>query len=179
MKITNRLGAVCFALCCTASASIAKTPDNTVTPEQRATFQTQAVSLEKNLLSDLAAAEADARQKNLSSADITAAIQAALQNTITRSGADPRVVLAALSAAQSCPKSDTGYQSDTVTLGCDLTNSKPLSAEAQTALASLQQIVVALIDNNPAPGAIGSTGTAPLGTPPTGVGGGGTSDYRG
>jgi len=179
MKKINRFGAVCFALCCTASAGIAKTADNPVTPEQRAAFQIQAASLEKDLLSDLAAAEADARLKNLSSADITAAIQAALQNTITRSGADPRAVLAALSAAQSCPKSDTGYKDDAVTLGCDAANSKPLSDEAQSALASLQQIVVALIDNNPAPGAIGSTGTAPLGAPPTDVGGGGTSDYRG
>jgi hypothetical protein len=180
MKTTIHLGpfgAAGLAMCLLAPAGFAKTADSPVTAEQKAAFFTQASGLEKNLLVDLVTAEADARQKNLSSAEIVAAIQVALQNTITKSGADPRAVLAALSAAQSCP-SGTGYTSDAVSLSCDAANSKLLSKEAEAALAALQNIVVALIASDQAPGALGSNGTSPLSAPPTSVGGGGSSDYR-
>lgn len=181
MKTTARLGSIgvaALSACLLAGAGFAKTTEAPVTADQKAEFLKQASSLEKDLLADLASAEADARAKNLSPAEITAAIQTALQNTITKSGADPRAVLAALSAAQSCSQSKTGYSSDAVSLSCDAANSKPLSTEGRAALAALQRIVVALIASDPAPGAIGSNGTAPLAAPPANIGGGGSSDYR-
>lgn len=167
------------AALCLSGVAVAKTAEPTFTAEQKANFLSQATSLQKSLQADLAAAEADARAKNLSPAAITAAIQAALQTTITKSGADPRAVLAVLGAAQSCGSSGGGFTSAAVSLTCDTTNSKDLSAEAKAALSSLQTIVVAQIDAEPAPGALGTnTGVAPLTSPPTGTGGGGSTDYR-
>jgi hypothetical protein len=165
-------------MCLLAGPGFAKTAESPVTAEQKAAFLKQASSLEKDLLSDLATAEADARQKGLSSDEIVAAIEVALQNTITKSGADPRAVLAALSTAQSCSQGGTGYTSDAVSLTCDTANSKPLSKEALLALAALQRIVEALIASEPAPRAINSNSSAPIVAPPAGVGGGGSSDYR-
>jgi len=171
-------GAAGLAMCLLTSAGFAKTTDSPVTAEQKAAFLKQAIGLESDLMKDLATAESDARQKNLPAAGVVAAIQAAFQNTITKSGADPRAVMAALSAALSCPVSHIGYTSDAVSLPCDAANSKPLSKEAETALLALQRIVAAVIASDPAPGAIGSNGTAPLAAPPISVGGGGSSDYR-
>jgi hypothetical protein len=181
MKTTTHLGAfgaMALTICLVAPAGFAKPSESPVTAEQKAAFLKQATVLETDILADLATAEADARAKNLSPAEITAAIQTALQNTITKSGADPRAVLAALSAARSCPLNNTGYASDAVSLSCDASNSKALSKEGDAALAALLRIVVALIASDPAPGALGSNGTAPLSAPPTSVGGGGSSDYR-
>jgi hypothetical protein len=169
------LAAASFVACGVWSGAYASTPSNSSSVDH-GVLQSQATSLLSQFLQDIAREEASGKQKNLSSADRQAAIETALQNSITQSGDDPRAVLATLRALRRCtPGSEVPENG--VVFKCPA-EGLPLSREALNAAAALERIVAATIDENQAPGAVGLTGNAPLGAPPAGGGAGGSSDYR-
>jgi hypothetical protein len=172
------LAALGVAMCGAVSGAWANAPTPPPATVNTTVLQSQASNLFLQFRQNIMTSEASSLQKNLAPADKQAAIQTMLQNTITQSGADPRAVLAALKALEICSAGGTGYLGDGISLVCNLKDST-LSKEALNALANLERTVAALLDTNPAPAAIGGNGgTSPLGAPPTGTGGGGSTDYR-
>jgi uncharacterized membrane protein YgcG len=129
---------------------------------QTASFQPQADRLASSIAAAVRSAENSSR--SLSSASREMAIQSLVQSTIMASGDDPRVVLAALQAFSLCPTAAGKYTVSQIPVSCtDL--KKPLSPEARQALASLEKVIVAMVDQTDAPGALGLSGAPPFVAP--------------
>jgi uncharacterized membrane protein YgcG len=129
---------------------------------QAASFQPQADRLVSSIAAAVRSAEDSSRA--LSSTSREMAIQSLVQSTIMASGDDPRVVLAALQAFSLCPTATGKYTVSQIPVSCtDL--KKPLSPEARQALASLERVIVAMVDQTDAPGALGLSGAPPFVAP--------------
>jgi hypothetical protein len=77
------------------------------------------------------------------------------------SGDYPRVVLSALEAFALCPTTPGRFATTQVPVSCENLR-QPLSAEAREALASLQKVIIAMIDQNDSPAALGISGSPPF-----------------
>lgn len=77
------------------------------------------------------------------------------------SGDYPRVVLSALEAFSLCPTTPGRFATTQVPVSCENLR-QPLSAEAREALASLQKVILALVDQNDSPAALGISGNPPF-----------------
>jgi len=164
--------------CCTAFAEAAPLPVDNIPASQLINYQPQADRLVARLLGVIHGAENSAAK--LPSAAREAAIQSALQDAIMASGDYPRVVLSALEAFSLCPTTPGRFASTQVPVSCE-TLRQPLSAEAREALASLEKVILALVDQNDSPSALGISGNPPFqdndgGSGPRG--GGGSSGYN-
>jgi hypothetical protein len=169
-------GVAMFAALTTSALAVPAPQSNTIDANQLSLFQQQAAQLAGQIKIAIAQAEADAAQKKLSPADTQAAIQAAIQSTITASGFDPRVVLAAIEALQTC-RVGTDFIGQPISVAC-LGLTGQLSQQARAALDSVHGVVASLVNGNSAPGAIGGNGPAAFTSGPAPVGGGGGTGYR-
>ena len=134
-------------------------PQENIPGSQLINFQPQADRLASRLAAVIQAAESSSSK--LSSAAREAAIQSALQDAIMASGDYPRVVLSALEAFALCPTAPGRFATTQVPVSCENLR-QPLSAEAREALASLQKVILAMIDQNDSPAALGISGTPPF-----------------
>jgi hypothetical protein len=134
-------------------------PQENIPGNQLINFQPQADRLASRLAAVIHAAESSSSK--LSSAAREAAIQSALQDAVMASGDYPRVVLSALQAFSLCPTTAGRFATTPVPVSCENLR-QPLSAEAREALASLQKIVLALVDQNDSPAALGISGNPPF-----------------
>ena len=134
-------------------------PQENIPANQLITFQPQADRLASRLAAVIQSAESSASR--LSSAAREAAIQSALQDAIMASGDYPRIVLSALEAFALCPTTPGRFSITQVPVTCDNLR-QPLSAEAREALASLQKVILALVDQNDSPAALGISGNPPF-----------------
>jgi hypothetical protein len=151
--------AASMLLCSIGSAGAATDQKENIPSSQLAAFQPQADHLAGTLVGVIHSAEASA--KTLPSIAREAAIQSAVQDAIMASGNDPRVVLAALQAFSLCPTTPGRYSVTRIPVTCqDLR--QPLSAEAREALASLEKVIVGLVDRDESPSALGFSGAAPF-----------------
>ena len=158
--------AVCFS---TAAFQSSWAAQENIPPSQLMNFQSRADQLAASISAVIQTAEDST--KNLPSAEREAAIQSAVQGSIIASGDDPRIVLAVLQAFGLCPTAAGRYSVTLVPVNCaGLKN--PASPEAREALASLEKVVLALIDQTDEPGSLGTGGVAPYTSDP-GVGQGG------
>lgn len=131
----------------------------TPSPGQIAALQLQADHLAVSISAVIQATESSV--KALPSTDREATIQSAVQGAITASGDDPHVVLDTLQAFTLCPSSSGRYSVTQIPVTC--ANLKgPLSPEAREALASVEKVIVALVDQSEEPGALGTGGRAPF-----------------
>lgn len=172
--MTSRSKLTVIALLCGICGAQAATDSAGYSPpNQMSALQPQADRLATSISAVVRSAEAST--KTLSSTDKEATIQTAIQSAIMASGDDPRVVLATLEAFALCPTTAGRYSVTQIPVTCtDLKG--PLSPEAREALASLEKVIVALVDQTEAPGALGSGGVAPfVSQPGNGEGGGGRS----
>lgn len=134
-------------------------PQENIPGNQLINFQPQADRLAMRLAAVIRSVESSS--SNLSSAAKEAAIQSALQDAIMASGDYPRVVLSALEAFSLCPTNPGRYATTQVPVSCENLR-QPLSAEAREALASLQKVILALVDQNDSPAALGISGSPPF-----------------
>jgi hypothetical protein len=134
-------------------------PQENIPGNQLITFQPQADRLASRLAAVIQSAESSSSK--MSSAAREGAIQAALQDAIMASGDYPRVVLSALEAFALCPTTPGRFATTQVPVSCENLR-QPLSAEAREALASLQKVILALIDQNDSPAALGISGSPPF-----------------
>jgi hypothetical protein len=134
-------------------------PQENIPGNQMITFQPQADRLASRLVAVIQSAENSS--SNMPSAAREAAIQSALQDAIMASGDYPRIVLSALEAFSLCPTTPGRYATTQVPVSCENLR-QPLSAEAREALASLQKIILALVDQNDSPAALGISGNPPF-----------------
>ncbi len=143
-----------------AGASLAQAaPQENIPGNQLISFQPQADRLAMRLAAVIQSAELSSSK--MSSAAREAAIQSALQDAIMASGDYPRIVLSALQAFALCPTTPGRFATTQVPVSCENLR-QPLSAEAREALASLQKVILALIDQNDSPAALGISGTPPF-----------------
>lgn len=143
-----------------AGASLAQAaPQENIPGNQLISFQPQADRLAMRLAAVIQSAELSSSK--MSSAAREAAIQSALQDAIMASGDYPRIVLSALQAFSLCPTTPGRFATTQVPVSCENLR-QPLSAEAREALASLQKVILALIDQNDSPAALGISGTPPF-----------------
>ena len=163
-------------LCSIVTAQGAPNSKEFIPALQISVLQPQADRLAASIASVVSSVESSTR--GLSSSDREAAIQSAVQGAIMGSGDDPRVVLAALQAFTLCPTAVGRYSVTQIPVTC--TNLKnPPSPEAREALASLEKVIVALVDQSEDPAAFGSGGVAPFVTQPgAGRGGDGGGSNR-
>jgi len=169
MNRSALLTAVAVSFFATASQSGWAAQEN-IPPGQLVNFQTRADLLATSISAVIRTAEEST--KNLPSAEREAAIQSAVQGAIIGSGDDPRIVLAVLQAFGLCPTAAGRYSVTLVPVNCaGLKN--PASPEAREALASLEKVVLALADQNDAPGSLGTGGVAPYSIDPGVAPGGG------
>jgi hypothetical protein len=159
--------AVCFFAAASQSGWAAQ---ENIPPAQLMSFQSRADQLAISISAVIRTAEEST--KNLPSAEREAAIQSAVQGAIIASGDDPRIVLAVLQAFGLCPTAQGRYSVTQVPVSCAGLKT-PASSEARQALASLQTVVLALIDQNEAPGSLGIGGVAPYTNDPGAAPGGG------
>lgn len=145
-------------LVCGGTLAQAASQEN-IPGNQLITFQPQADRLASRLAAVIQSAESAASK--MSSAAREAAIQSALQDAIMASGDYPRVVLSALEAFSLCPTTPGRFATTQVPVSCENLR-QPLSAEAREALASLQKVILALVDQNDSPAALGISGNPPL-----------------
>ena len=160
----------------TALAEAAPLPKENIPGNQLIYFQPQADSLAVRLAAIIQSAESAGAR--LPSAAKEASIQSALQDAIMASGDYPRVVLSALEAFSLCPTTPGRFAATQVPVSCENLR-QPLSAEAREALASLQKVIIALVDQNDSPSALGISGNPPFQDNDGGSGhrgGGGNSD---
>src|ERR1700742_255345 len=151
MKFISCLSAVSL-FCNFGVAFAAPNPQDYGPAALAATFQPQADRLASSISSIVKATEASSA--GLSSASREVAIQSAVQGTIMASGYDPRVVLAALQAFSLCQSTNGKFTVSSIAVNCtDLR--APLSPEARQAIASLEKVIVAIVDQTDAPGALG------------------------
>ena len=151
-------------------------PNFTPSAAQLPGMQMQANSLASSISAVIQAAESSA--KNLSSTDRESAIQSAIQGAITASGDEPHVVLDTLQAFALCPGSASPYSVTQIPVSC--ANLKtPLSPEAREALATIQKVIVALVDQSEEPGALGNGGRPPFVQTGSNSGRGGGDSPRG
>jgi len=134
-------------------------PQENIPGNQLINFQPQADRLASRLAAVIQSAESSSSK--LSSAAREAAIQSALQDAIMASGDYPRVVLSALEAFALCPTAPGRFATTQVPVSCENLR-QPLSAEAREALASLQKVIIAMIDQNDSPAALGISGSPPF-----------------
>jgi len=134
-------------------------PQDNIPGNQLISYQPQADRLALRLAAVIQGAEDSASK--MSSAAREAAIQSALQDAIMASGDYPRVVLSALEAFALCPTAPGRFATTQVPVSCE-NLLQPLSAEAREALASLQKVIIAMIDQNDSPAALGISGTPPF-----------------
>ena len=168
MNRSALLTAVAACFFTTASQSGWAAQEN-IPPGQLMNFQSRADQLAASISAVIRTAEEST--KNLPSPEREAAIQAAVQGSIIASGDDPRIVLAVLQAFGLCPTAPGRYSVTQVPVNCAGLKT-PASSEAREALASLEKVVLALIDQNEAPGSLGAGGVAPYASDP-GIGQGG------
>lgn len=142
-----------------ALAQAAPLPKENIPGNQLIYFQPQADRLASRLAGVIQSAEGAGA--SLSSAAKEASIQAALQDAIMASGDYPRVVLSALEAFSLCPTTPGRFAATQVPVSCENLR-QPLSAEAREALASLQKVILALVDQNDSPAALGISGNPPF-----------------
>jgi uncharacterized membrane protein YgcG len=163
--------AAAIVICAFGAAHAASNDKEFIPSSRSASFQPQADRLASSIAAAVRSAEDSS--KALSSASREMAIQSSVQGTIMASGDDPRVVLASLQAFSLCPTASEKYTVSQIPVNCtDL--KKPLSPEAREALASLEKVIVAMIDQSDAPGALGLSGAPPFVAPQSfGRGGGG------
>ena len=153
----NRSFLTAFAVFCGIAGAQASpdAPNFTPSAAQLPGMQMQANSLASSISAVIQAAESSA--KSLSSTDRESAIQSAIQGAITASGDDPHVVLNTLQAFTLCPGSASPYSVTQIPVSC--ANLKtPLSPEAREALATVEKVIVALVDQSEEPGALGNGG---------------------
>lgn len=117
--------------------------------------QPTAQQLANQIIAAALNAEANARQQGLSADDTQAAIEAAVSQTVTDSGADTATIEEALRLARNTLQAR---------------NASPI------VLAALGDVMVAVAQTGSAP-AGGGGGGAPLGSPPSAGGAGGGSGY--
>ena len=134
-------------------------PQDNIPGNQLISYQPQADRLALRLAAVIQGAENSASR--MSSAAREAAIQAALQDAVMASGDYPRVVLSALQAFSLCPTTAGRFATTPVPVSCENLR-QPLSAEAREALASLEKVVLALVDQNDSPAALGISGSPPF-----------------
>ena len=134
-------------------------PQENFPGNQLISYQPQADRLALRLAAVIQGAE-NASSK-MSSAAREAAIQSALQDAVMASGDYPRVVLSALQAFSLCPTTAGRFATTPVPVSCENLR-QPLSAEAREALASLEKVVLALVDQNDSPAALGISGNPPF-----------------
>jgi hypothetical protein len=134
-------------------------PQENIPGSQLINFQPQADRLAMRLAAVIQATESSSSK--LSSAAREAAIQSALQDAIMASGDYPRVVLSALEAFALCPTTPGRFATTQVPVSCENLR-QPLSVEAREALASLQKVILALVDQNDSPAALGISGSPPF-----------------
>jgi hypothetical protein len=143
-------------------------------------------SLAESVSNAIATAEADAAARNLSPTDAQAAIMAAIQNVIAASGESPRIVESALVAVRRCPTGiavsteNLSSASNLIAVHCVQALGKPLSNPSLLALGSVEDTVLALLESDVRPAALGggSEQGGGLDTPPSGgLASGGGSDY--
>jgi hypothetical protein len=143
-------------------------------------------SLAESVANAIATAEADAASKGLSPTDAEAAVTAAIQNVIAASGESPRVVESALVAVRRCPTGiavsteNMPAASNLVAVHCVQALGKPLSNPSLLALGAVEDTVLALLESDVRPAALGggSEQGGGLDSPPSGgLAGGGGSDY--
>jgi len=134
-------------------------PQENIPGNQLINFQPQADRLASRLAAVIQSAESSSSR--LSSAAKEAAIQSALQDAIMASGDYPRVVLSALEAFSLCPTTTSRFATTQVPVSCENLR-QPLSPEAREALASLQKVILALVDQNDSPAALGISGSPPF-----------------
>jgi uncharacterized membrane protein YgcG len=134
-------------------------PQDNIPGNQLISYQPQADRLAMRLAAVIQGAEDSASR--LSSAAREAAIQSALQDAVMASGDYPRIVLSALQAFSLCPATPGRFATTPVPVSCENLR-QPLSAEAREALASLEKIVLALVDQNDSPAALGISGNPPF-----------------
>ena len=134
-------------------------PQDNIPGNQLISYQPQADRLALRLAAVIQGAENSASR--MSSAAREAAIQSALQDAVMASGDYPRVVLSALQAFSLCPTTTSRYATTPVPVSCENLR-QPLSAEAREALASLEKVVLALVDQNDSPAALGISGSPPF-----------------
>lgn len=146
----------------------------------------RATALAESILDAISAAEADATAKNLSPTDAQAAITAAIQNVIASSGESPKVVESALVAIRRCPSGITvstenmPNASNLIAVHCVQALGKPLSNPSLLALGSVEDTVLALLESDVRPAALGGgseTGGGLDAPPGSGLASGGGSDY--
>jgi hypothetical protein len=156
---TRTILAASMLVCGTALAQAAPLPQDNIPGNQLINFQPQADRLASRLALVIKGAE-NAGAKLPSTAK-EAAIQSALQDAIMSSGDYPRVVLSALQAFSLCPTTPGRFANTQVPVSCENLR-QPLSAEAREALASLEKVVLALVDQNDSPAALGISGNPPF-----------------
>jgi hypothetical protein len=159
--------AVCFFATVSQSGWAAQ---ETIPTAQLIDFQSRADLLAASISAVIRTAEEST--KNLPSAERESAIQSAVQGSIVASGDDPRIVLAVLQAFGLCPTAQGRYSVTLVPVNCAGLKT-PASSEARQALASLETVVLALVDQNEAPGSLGIGGVAPYTNDPGAAPGGG------
>jgi hypothetical protein len=151
--------AVAIVICSFGVGQAATNVKEFIPSSQASGFQPRADRLASSIAAAVRSAEDASR--TLSSASRELAIQSSVQGTIMASGDDPRVVLAALQAFSLCPTAAGKYSVTEIPVNCtDL--KKPLSPEAREALASLEKVIVAMVDQSDAPGALGLSGAPPF-----------------
>ena len=134
-------------------------PQDNIPGNQLISYQPQADRLALRLAAVIQGAEN--ASSRMSSAAREAAIQSALQDAVMASGDYPRIVLSALQAFSLCPTTASRFATTPVPVSCESLR-QPLSAEAREALASLEKVVLALVDQNDSPAALGISGNPPF-----------------
>ena len=134
-------------------------PQENIPGNQLISYQPQADRLALRLAAVIQGAENSSSR--MSSAAREAAIQSALQDAVMASGDYPRVVLSALQAFSLCPTTAGRFATTPVPVSCENLR-QPLSAEAREALAQLEKVVLALVDQNDSPAALGISGNPPF-----------------
>ena len=134
-------------------------PQDNIPGNQLISYQPQADRLALRLAAVIQGAENSASR--MSSAAREAAIQSALQDAVMASGDYPRIVLSALQAFSLCPTTASRFATTQVPVSCENLR-QPLSAEAREALASLEKVILALVDQNDSPAALGISGNPPF-----------------
>jgi hypothetical protein len=156
---TRTIIAASMLVCGTGFAQAAPLPQDNIPGNQLINFQPQADRLASRLAAIIKSAENAGSR--LPSTAKEAAIQSALQDAIMSSGDYPRVVLSALQAFSLCPTTPGRFANTQVPVSCENLR-QPLSAEAREALASLEKVVLALVDQNDSPAALGISGNPPF-----------------
>jgi uncharacterized membrane protein YgcG len=156
--VKTRIIIAASMMVCGATLAQAAPQDN-IPGNQLISYQPQADRLALRLAAVIQGAENSASR--MSSAAREAAIQSALQDAVMASGDYPRVVLSALQAFSLCPTTAGRFATTPVPVSCENLR-QPLSAEAREALASLEKVVLALVDQNDSPAALGISGSPPF-----------------